>query len=534
MGFPDFIKKNRIPAILFSALTALVYIPLVCSKYYCADLEYIVDSEGTIYNWSELGRYTLLLLKKITFTPYNLYVESILFVITAFALTIALAYLLFCLDEKIKPVFAFFLASVALIFPTFAEQYYFKFQSFEVIFGILLLIVSFILLVHFLKTKSIISVILSVVLTVLSFGVYQSMLNIAVTSYIGIFLILLLKKDSRDAFRCIPLFTIHFILSFALNKVVALIFCKEGSYFADKIMWKQFPFSTCFHFVKHYIRVVLFAEKYVYTYSFLIAILFSLIALIILLINNKKDSLPSVNMAFIMISFAVLLISPFIIAIIQGFEPDSRTQLALPFTIMFQILFADRVFANSSLIKRKKTDDKAEYTETEITEDKRNIRIRILMIAILSVILLNNLIPTGRLIYSRMLINRSDEKNMIAIGEDLKDFNCSLDNPASVPVIIIGTLPTESNVICYRYNEENKDYILLSVFDLDAETEPEYFFSTNRIVSAMNITAYRYNRPSLSNFMNDAYAEAAGMPAYPNAGYIKETDNFVVVNLGNY
>ena len=49
----------------------------------------------------------------------------------------------------------------------------------------------------------------------------------------------------------------------------------------------------------------------------------------------------------------------------------------------------------------------------------------------------------------------------------------------------------------------------------------------------MNITAYRYNKPDVSNFMNDAYAEAADMPAYPNAGYIKETDNFVVVNLGN-
>ncbi len=533
MGFPDFIKKNRIPAILFSALTALVYIPLVCSRYYCADLEYIVNSEGSIYNWSELGRYTLLLLKKLTFTPYNLYLESILFVITAFALTIALAYLLVCLDEKIKPVFAFLLSSIALIFPTFAEQYYFKFQSFEVIFGILLLIFSFILLINFLKTKSILSVIISVVLTVLSFGVYQSMLNIAVTSYIGIFLVLLLKKDSKDAFKCIPLFSLHFFSSFALNKVVALIFCKEGSYFADKIMWKQFPFTTCFHFVKHYVRVVLFAEKYVYTYSFLIAILFSLIALIILLISNKKDSLPSINIAFILISFAALLISPFIIAIIQGFEPDSRTQLALPFTIMFQILFANRVFGNSSLIKRRKADDNTEYPETEIASDKRNIRIRILMACILSVILLNNLIPCERLIYSRMLINKSDEKYMTAIGEDLKAFNCSLDNADSVPVILIGTLPCESNILCYKYNEENKDYILLSVFDLDADTEPEYFFSTNRIVSAMNITAYRYNKPDVSNFMNDAYAEAADMPAYPNAGYIKETDNFVVVNLGN-
>ena len=142
-------------------------------------------------------------------------------------------------------------------------------------------------------------------------------------------------------------------------------------------------------------------------------------------------------------------------------------------------------------------------------------------------------IPTGRLIYSRILINNSDELHLKEIAEDLKGFNCSLDNNDSVPVIIIGTLPEEKNILACTYNEENKDYILLSVFNLDADTEPKYFFSTNRIISAMNITGYRYNKPDVSNFMNEAYAEALTLPSYPNAGYIKETQNFVVVNLGN-
>ena len=90
MNFLQYIKKNTIYALLFGAFIALIYSPLVFTASYCADLEYVQGATGKIYNWNELGRYTLILLKKITFTPYNRILEGVLFVITAILTVFAL------------------------------------------------------------------------------------------------------------------------------------------------------------------------------------------------------------------------------------------------------------------------------------------------------------------------------------------------------------------------------------------------------------------------------------------------------------
>ncbi|MBO4784052.1 MAG: hypothetical protein J5521_04845, partial [Lachnospiraceae bacterium] len=92
MKFKDYFKKNLIYILSFPLIVIAVYLPIVFNKSYCADLEYVQGAKGAIYNWDELGRYTLILLKKITFTPYNWILEGILFIIVSYLTFNALAY----------------------------------------------------------------------------------------------------------------------------------------------------------------------------------------------------------------------------------------------------------------------------------------------------------------------------------------------------------------------------------------------------------------------------------------------------------
>lgn len=523
MNFKDFFKKNKISILFFPLIVIAVYLPVVFNKSYCADLEYVQGAKGAIYNWNELGRYTLILLKRISFTPYNFILEGILFILIAFLTVNALSFFLHLINENVETFLLYIISTIALIFPTFAEQYYFKFQSAEVLFGIFLLSLSGIFLMQFIKDKKILPFFISILINVISFGIYQSMFNILLVMYIGIFTVLSVnsKKGDRLPLKTFLTVVIQFVLAFIANKILTSVFCKEGSYFSDKIMWKSYSFSDCFHFVKHYVRITLFAESPMYTYAFIASASLAFAALIILFIKDKRNGVNS------LIGYTGLLISPFSIAIIQGFEPDSRTQLALPFSIAYLCFFTVSVLKKYVLCKLSgegKADKKI----------RKNSPPAYISLFLLIFVLCLNIYPTYRLVYTRMQINKSDSKNIAKIAGDLKNFNCTEGKSDATEVIFVGTLPYDDLPLCIKYDRENKDYILIPVFSLDADTEPQYFFSTNRILAAMDNAGYNFKKPVLSSNMNEAKPEASNMPSYPNAGYIKEFKNFVVVNLGNY
>ncbi len=541
MNFLQYIKKNTIYTLLFGAFVALIYSPLVFTASYCADLEYVQGAKGKIYNWDELGRYTLILLKKITFTPYNRILEGMLFIITAILTVFALSYLFYLLNKKANSVTLFILSAITLIFPTFCEQYYFKFQSFEVLFGIFLTIVSGIMFVKFIQTDKLYFFPIPVVLNILSFGIYQSMLNIMLVIYAGIFLMLFLNEIEYDKFKALLVMASQFLVSFILNQFITRLFCEKSSYFSDKIMWKQYPFDTCYHFVKHYFRVVLLAETPMYTFAFAVSIILCIAAFIILLILARSIK-ERVSHLWAVLGIAGLIISPFAIAVIQGFEPDSRTQLALPFSIAFLCFFTYGVTEKFVLfikeVKKlsrfhKDDDDNDEEEKAEDSKKKSHSFMIYFLTGGLIIILLLNLIPTLRLTYTRMMINKSDRKHLTAIAEDLKNYRCDSAYPMN-SVIFIGTLPYECGGFGYQYDSKQKEYILINAFTLDSKTNPKYFFSTNRALSAMECLGYDYNKPEKSTYIKKAKETAAHLPSYPDEGYIEQTDGCVVVNLGNY
>lgn len=513
-------KQNALLCLIGSVISILAYAPLVFSKGYCADLEYMYQGNG-LYNWSELGRFNLILLKYIaSFGKYRPILEGVLFSFTMAALFVALFgfFVNIIKKENTSTVPAAFAALLCLVFPTFTEQYYFRFQCFEVAFALLLLILSNISLTDFIRTKKYPLAIISVILPALSFGTYQSMMNVAVSFYFGMFLVMLFNFDKgKIKFGAISC-TLQFVLSLGLYKLITLIFCEKGSYIGSKVMWGQFPISTCYHFVVHYIRVVLFGEKYVYTLSFLICILLGFIAVVILFIKEKFKAV------WALLGFVGLCASPFIMAIIQGFEAEARTQLALPFATGFLWFFSVSVFSG---IKEKSDKNSADSKKS-----LKTICFSFLcLISVLSLVL--NFYKTEKLVISSKNIAQSDLTVTKEIMSDLSDFNCLLSSEDSKPVIFIGIPNIPISNFSYTYNDENKLYMLTSVFSLDSGVEPKYFFSTNRVLGFCSFLGTDFNRPNVSNYMEEAYTSASDMPSYPEEGFIKESDNCIVVKLSD-
>lgn len=510
MNLSNYYKETKFIALLTGLVISLVYGPLIFATEYHADLEYIILTKGSMYNWSALDRFGLILVKKLTsLSWYNPFFEGFLFIITLMITVFFLSYLFRILMGQISPMVPYIATALFLIFPTFTEQFYFRFQCFEMLFAMLLLLISALMLHTFIKDKKIYSAFIAVILSVISFGIYQAMLNLMITFYLGMFTLMLFNEEKKTIIRGTITCPSHFLISAFLYKLVCMIVCKSDGYFSDKIFWDDYPFSTCYHFVKHYIRNVLLGEKYVYTLSFLIMIIVSLIAFVMLLIKIKAKALLN------LVGIIGLMIAPFLLAILQGFEAEARTQLSLPLSIAFLWLFVMAVIDKFY----KKAFNK--------------IDLSIPFIALAFICLIMNIVPSERLIYSYKMQADFDEAIMHEIAMDLTNYNCKPDEDDALPVIILGQIPYSPNASCYEYNEENDLYILSSVFSLDKEVSPEYFFSTNRIIGAMNANGYKFKAPQESIFMNEAYANAASLPSFPNEGYILQTDNYVLVKLSD-
>lgn len=537
MKFTEFVKNNKIMCILFPLAASLVYAPLVFLNGYFPDVEHVAVNGTPFYNWESLGRFGLIALKTVTgLKIYNRIAEAVAFCIALAVLTFFFAYFVCYINKKITAGFAFISAFLFLIFPTYTDQYVFQFQSFEVTFALLLTVISSFLTVLFIRKKALWALIPSVFLSAFSFGVYQSMLSASLT-LIFLVSVLLYDIDSEEVttpsvpkafsffnkpFGYMILGFVQLGISAIIYKVIEKITCKTGTYITNQIAWKTSGFAYCFNNLKQYIKTVLFGQKYMYTSIFIFASALALFALVFAFVNNKKKALSLV------LPILGLYISPFFMATVMGSEPAPRTQCALPLCTAALMLFSYMIFSSSF--------NSSNYPD--VAKDKnRRTRIVLLML-ISSIMLLLNLYKTERLIYSYRVIAKSDRENALRIANDLKQYNCSDNDDNSKPVVFIGTIRGKTNDYTYEYNPDNREYILTSVFILDEGIDPQYYYSSKRILGYMKMLGYNYKNPEPDD-MPEAYAKGENMVQYPGAevigpDYIKETDNVIIVRLTNY
>ena len=122
--FAEFVKSHPILAGITAAFLALVYAGQAFSNYFYIDKEQLVNNPGSFYNWNEIGRFGLILVKKLlNLSWYNPYLGGILLLVTLWLSAMAAGYLFYSVDKWFGAVPLGIFILLFLIYPTYVDQF---------------------------------------------------------------------------------------------------------------------------------------------------------------------------------------------------------------------------------------------------------------------------------------------------------------------------------------------------------------------------------------------------------------------------
>jgi hypothetical protein len=500
--FRTYVRANPLPHMIAAAVLALCYAKQAYSLNYYIDAETILNNPGSYYNWLEVDRFGLVLMKKVLgLSWYNPYLEAGLFLLTLWAAAVCLGFWFYLIDDRMRGSAVCLFPLLALVHPVYAQQFMFRFQAFEITAAILLLLLAEVFLVQFIREKNIPAFVLAVLCAVISFGVYQSMVNLALTLCMGGFLALTYQsgEDKKTVKRSIACYAAHFLLSFVLYEILVQIFCSSGDYLNERVEWFGGFAATLRHVLGYVYRVVTgVGEAYTASYAICLVLL---LALVVSLIARRRK-----GAVWYLLGGLGLAASPFYLCVITGTETVSRAQLMLPFTCALILMFLLQCLCGTEGVK---------------------FRSRAAALCALAAFLCLYLdtVPLMRLFYTEDVVRRADEITAVRIIDELEDF---ASVHAGKSVVFIGHLEGQRNAS--SYSDDADMYVCGSVFGFDYGAEPKYFYSSHRILGYFQTLGFSYTKLS-QEVMPEAYECARDMTCWPSEGSIQEFEHFVIVKL---
>lgn len=200
--------------------------------------------------------------------------------------------------------------------PTYAEQFLFQYQAFEVVLGMLLLIVSDWCLMLALKEGNVPAFLISLPPVVISFGIYQSTVPLQMCLCLGCFLMLLYGEEAegkkRNVFAAAGWIILHFLIAIAVYEVIAKLFFTHADYLASQVAWKDTDLKDVMRGMLGYVRNVVMAEGIYYTLTYDICWMIGLAAMTFLFKRLKQKSV------WYGLGLLGVVLSPFFLTFIIG------------------------------------------------------------------------------------------------------------------------------------------------------------------------------------------------------------------------
>lgn len=503
VGFAAFIKTNAIMAGCIAALLALIYGGQAFSDYYYIDKEHLVNNPGWFYNWDEIGRFGLILIKKfLNLSWYNPYFSGLLLMIMLWMTAMAAGYLFYKIDQRIGGVQLGIFMLLFLVYPVYAEQFLFQFQAFEVVVAIFFLMVSDWYIVQAVREKNRLAFLMSVPLTVISFGVYQSMVPLQLCLYIGMFLIIAYMQEAEKEHileSYVRKALIHFWVTFGAYEVITKLFFSGSGYLTDQIEWKR----GTIRLIGSYYLTFLRPDGMYATVAYDICGIILLTALVLLFWKLRCRSV-----GYILGGIGVM-ISPLFLALVMGVPTAVRAQIMLPMADGLMWLFGAHVIC------------------MELKEGWKRYFCAFLVF-IGGVVILSNASSLMRLFYTRDVIGKADDMTAIMIVDELGKIPSAYEGK---PLIFIGHKDASVNPACFQ-PDQFMTYVSMSAYELNYMTEPQYFFSSCRIIGYLKTLGFeQFGEPTME-MMTPAYADCKDMPIWPLAGSVREFEEYIIVKLG--
>lgn len=318
------------------------------------DTEELINAPGSTLGWLYIGRFGLVLLKRLLGLASHQVIKSgVLMLVFFWAGCVLLTYgcYHFSGENKRYPYWLFLLLYATSNIWSF--QFYFSLQQAEIALAMLLLLAVAMGMCHVCFEKRdtdggmalrIFWWLLSAVILVIALGAYQAMAVFYIAVCTVFFLLCLFRsaeegeEEKQKAWAGVAVLLLHFVISYVIYSVIANTwFMAAGDYMEGQSKWGVEPVTEC---IKNVLRVVrnqlkTFGPRNFSFYTVGIVLAFYAVAKIL---REKVFQMKRHSLLFVL-AIILLLASPFLMTIYSGAMLVTRTQFALPVAAAFLAMF---------------------------------------------------------------------------------------------------------------------------------------------------------------------------------------------------
>lgn len=499
----QYMREHLLLGYAVALAVLLVYAKQAFSTDFYIDAEVILNHPQSVYNWNEIGRFGLIALKYLIGNNwYNPYLEAVLFLVFLWLLGMSFSYLFSSFCAKNAESVRFLAIAIFLFFPTYADQFMFRFQSFEVVFAMFLVVLATRYFYMAFAERNLPAWMLAVFLDVFSFGIYQSMVSLQICFHIALWLFLMESHDKRGRTRLFISEVLHFLVSLCIYGIIVKLFFGSGSYLSGQMGWFSGDISFVVRNLLAYIKRVLFSMDVFYPITYPVCVC-ACIGLLVWVFLRRRQ----MGWAYL-IGIGGMLASPFFLALATGTPSPYRAQCMLPFVCAVLWLFITSGF-----------------------ESRGGVRLAC-CIAVGCVFVICQTSVLLRLFYTQDVIRDADAITAVQMIERIQEEDIS---DGEKPVVFIGHLDAKTNASCYT-KKEAASYLSYSVFEFayieGVPVDTPDYFNTGRILGYFETLGFRYSLPTVS--MTEAAKEAGrDMERWPAAGSVRDMREYIVVKLSD-
>lgn len=499
----QYIRENFILGAVVAAAVLLVYAGQAFSTDFYMDAEVILNDPHSIYNWGQIGRFGLIALKYLIGNNwYNPYFEAVLFLSVLWITGMSLACLFSGLCEKSTGVTGFISVALFLFFPVYADQFQFRFQSFEIVSAMFMVVFATRYFYMAVTERDWRAFAAAVFFDVFAFGVYQSMVSLQLCFYIALWLFNMEKYGKKERKSLICGGMVHFLISFAIYGVIVKLFFYSGDYLAGQVGWFSGNLRSVIMNLLAYIKRILLALDVFYPITYPACVLACAGLMVWVLVHDRR------KLWIYAAGLGGMLASPFFLALAMGTPSPYRAQCMLPFACSALWLFV------TSWMRKRGT---VRYA---------------FCIAAGCVCLLCQTYVLMRLFYTQDIIRDADRIMAAQIMGRIQETG---DQGVEKPIIFIGHMGMRGNGSCYT-KAEAASYLSYSVYEFayieGVPVETPDYFNTGRILGYFKTMGFPYIMPSVE-MAEEAKAAGADMESWPAAGAVRETENYIIIKLSD-
>ena len=502
-----YIIKHPVCALVILIGVLLSYGNYAFATDYYVDSEVVINLPGTNYNWLEIGRYGLVLTRNLLGTSwYNPYYTGILLLLFLWLTGITFSYLADKLFPKLTTPVTTLGSLIVLTYPTFAEQYYFHFQSAEIAFGLWLSMLAMVLFYYFAAEGNLLCFFTTLPIYVLTFAIYQSFIPLTLCGYLAIFLALIIRTDtaSTTVKRGIVGSILHFVIAFVISQGINKIFFPASGYLNDQVIWtSELSFMDSFRAVAASCLRMFTGQGIFYTAILLFAVISAAFAG--LYYRNKEPY----KLVLGILSVIGIIVTPFILTLLMGENTAIRSQFTYSLAAIFLLLFAAQTL----------------FTEKPAFKYGKLLTITVLLAFAVTQI------STIRYIWkAHEYVAEYDRETATDVMKIMYD--SFIVDTGVAGTIFWGYLQPET-----PYDTElegSPSYLFTSVFNLEHDMYPYCFYSTNRILGYMESMGHTFTYPNKRTWNISEYImDHETLPAFPEKGCSFNDLEAFTLHLGN-